>query len=66
MVWEEPDGEPHPSLRILPCNIWSTTELMLMANRSVGVLEMFVLVGEMELFMMKVKKIISLSGHYQT
>ena len=37
-----------------------------MAKRSMGVMEMFVLVGEKELFMMKVKKIISLSGQGQT
>ena len=36
-----------------------------MAKRSMGVMEMFVLVGEKELFMLKVKTIISLSGHYQ-
>ena len=48
----EHGGEPHPSLRILPWNGWITTELLLMANRSVGEVRKFVMVREMKLFMM--------------
>ena len=52
MVMGEHGGEPHPSLRILPWNIWISTELMLITNRSMGVVRKFVMVGVRKLFMM--------------
>ena len=39
---------------------------MLMSNRLMGEVGMIVMVGLVKMFMMKEKKIISLSGHYHT
>ena len=58
----EHGGEPHPSLRMVPYNIWNTTELLLIANRSMGEVGKFVMMGLVELFKMKEMKINSLSG----
>ena len=59
-------GEPRPSLRMLPCNIWSTTKLLLMANRSMGEVWMFVMMALVKLFMMEEMKINYLGGQSQT
>ena len=63
----EHGGEPHPSLRMVPCVIWRGTELVRMGNRLMGeerrfvmmrlvklsmMGEMFVMVEVIELFMM--------------
>ena len=62
----EHGGEPHPSLRMVPCVIWRGTELMFMANRSMGLVGKLVMMGLVKLFKMKEKKNISLSGQDQT
>ena len=62
----EHGGEPHPSLRMVPCVIWRGTELLFMANRSMGLVGKLVMMGLVKLFKMKEKKNISLSGQDQT
>ena len=48
----EHGGEPHPSLRMVPCVIWRGTELVLMANRSMGEVGKVVMMGLVKLSMM--------------
>ena len=62
----EHGGERHPSLRMVPCVIWRGTELLFMANRSMGLVGKLVMMGLVKLFMMKEMKMISLSGQGQT
>ena len=63
MEWEEPDGRPRPFPSTAPYRCLMPTWLMLILLEVVG---MFVMRGLVKMFMMKEKKIISLSGHYQT
>ena len=51
---------------MVPCVIWRGTELLFMANRSMGLVGKLVMMGLVKLFMMKEMKMISLSGQGHT